>query len=114
MPWGREREGLPECFRSLAWFAAVAEGGYGFKSLPASGSCGFLPAVSGLATEEVTVVTHRGILRSIGLHTPGLCIVALGGASVSGELSPEAVDGLDGHASRIVFGNLRCSRLVKD
>ncbi|MGE4371748.1 MAG: hypothetical protein AB7E29_02425 [Xanthobacter sp.] len=40
--------------------------------------------------------------------------MALGGASVSGELSPEAVDGLDGHASRIVFGNLRCGSLVKD
>ncbi|WP_337268808.1 hypothetical protein [Oryzifoliimicrobium ureilyticus] len=70
---------------------------------------------SGFPEGEISAAVHEGPLAVSGDFTPPtqLCAV-LGDLTVTGKLSTEAVDGADGNATLIVFGDLDCASLVND
>lgn len=69
----------------------------------------------GMGASEVSAGFHDGDLTIDGDFTPPTLVsVVDGDLRVSGKLSTEGVDGMDGHATLIVFGDLRCGGLVND
>lgn len=64
---------------------------------------------------ETSAGLHHGPLTIDGDFTPPTQLCAIyGDLTVRGKVTTEAVDGADGNATLIVFGDLRCTSLVND
>ncbi|HWU81696.1 MAG TPA: hypothetical protein VN158_16720 [Caulobacter sp.] len=68
-----------------------------------------------MEASDLSAGFYDGDLAIEGDFTPPTLVsVVDGDLRVSGKLSTESVDGMDGHATLIVFGDLRCGGLVND
>lgn len=69
----------------------------------------------GMDPAEISAGVHPGDLAVDGDFTPQTIVTLIeGDLSVRGKLSTENVDGMDGNATLVVLGDVRCERLVND
>jgi len=66
-------------------------------------------------SEGVTGAVHEGALHVVGdFKQPKLLAAVQGDLTVDGMLSTQEIDGWDGNATLVVFGDLHCSQLIND